>query len=226
MPVHKRADDAVASRPSRIGRRGRLVLASFLMLFVELVLIRWSAANVVYLAYFTNFVLLASFLGIGVGFLRARASRDLSSAAPIALAAFALFVVLSPVQVGRYGGDDRLFVGLFGWFALPPWIELPAIFVGVVVVMALVAERVARLFVLYPPLEAYRLDILGSIAGIAAFSAMSFAGAPPLVWAIVIAASLAVLAGRPMRPLGRIALAAVVIRSSYATRPADRIRPD
>jgi SAM-dependent methyltransferase len=211
MPAHRRLDDTVARRRSGIGRRGRLVLASFLMLFVELALIRWSAANVVYLAYFTNFVLLASFLGIGVGFLRARASRDLSSAAPIAIAAFALFVVLFPVQVGRYGGDSRLFVGLFGWYALPPWIELPAIFLGVVVVMALVAERVARLFVLFPPLEAYRLDILGSIAGIAAFSVMSFAGAPPVVWAVVIAASLAVLAGRRMRPLGRIALAAIVV---------------
>ena len=49
--------------------RWRLVLLSFLMLFTELALIRWTAANNVYLAYITNFVLLASFLGIGVGFL-------------------------------------------------------------------------------------------------------------------------------------------------------------
>ena len=55
----------------------RLVLLSFLMLFVELGLIRWSGAYIVYLSFFTNFVLLASFLGVGVGFLRARASGDL-----------------------------------------------------------------------------------------------------------------------------------------------------
>ncbi len=55
----------------------RLILLSFLMLFVELGLIRWSGAYVVYLAFFTNFVLLASFLGVGVGFLRARARGDL-----------------------------------------------------------------------------------------------------------------------------------------------------
>ena len=51
--------------------RTRLVLLAFLMLFVELTLIRWLGANVLYLAYFSNIVLLGSFLGIGLGFLRA-----------------------------------------------------------------------------------------------------------------------------------------------------------
>ena len=60
-----RARPALADRP-------RLVLASFLMLFVELGLIRYTSANVVYLVHLTNFVLLASFLGIGLGFLRGR----------------------------------------------------------------------------------------------------------------------------------------------------------
>ena len=47
------------------GPRLRLFLLSFLMLFVELALIRWTASDIVYLSYFTNFVLLGSFLGIG-----------------------------------------------------------------------------------------------------------------------------------------------------------------
>ena len=51
--------------------RWRLFLASVLMLFLELSLIRWLGANVVHLSYFSNFVLLGSFLGIGLGFLRA-----------------------------------------------------------------------------------------------------------------------------------------------------------
>ena len=41
----------------------RLVLLSGLMLFVELALIRWTGSNVVFLSYFSNFVLLGSFLG-------------------------------------------------------------------------------------------------------------------------------------------------------------------
>src|ERR671916_3110724 len=65
-------------RASRaVGDRLRLVLLSFLLLFVELALIRWTGSNVVYLSYFSNFVLLGSFLGIGVGFLRAGSRTNL-----------------------------------------------------------------------------------------------------------------------------------------------------
>ena len=59
--------------PPGPGNRTRLVLASALMLFIELALIRWTSSNNLYLVHLTNFVLLASFLGIGVGFLRGRA---------------------------------------------------------------------------------------------------------------------------------------------------------
>ena len=65
-----------------ISDRPRLMLLSFLMLFVELSVIRWTGANVVYLAYFSNLVLLGSFLGIGLGFLwagRSSASRRSTS---------------------------------------------------------------------------------------------------------------------------------------------------
>lgn len=43
-------DDAAGDR-HLIADRPRLVLLSFLMLFVELAIIRWAGANVVYLAY-------------------------------------------------------------------------------------------------------------------------------------------------------------------------------
>src|SRR5438876_10100303 len=55
--------------------RARMLALSFLMLFVELALIRWTGSNILYLSYFSNFILLASFLGIGLGFLRADARR-------------------------------------------------------------------------------------------------------------------------------------------------------
>src|SRR3954463_8306967 len=107
--------------------RLRLVLLSFLMLFVELALIRWAGSNVVYLSYFSNFVLLGSFLGIGVGFLRAgRADpddntrprpwyrrlrgRNLFPYAPVALAVLVAFVRFFPVEV-RQTGSDLIFFG-------------------------------------------------------------------------------------------------------------------
>src|SRR5215212_8606492 len=85
--------------------RPRLVLSSALMLFVELALIRWTGSNVVHLSYFSNFVLLGSFLGIGLGFLRADRTKIRPFYSPITLAALVLFVETFPVTVDR--GQDN-----------------------------------------------------------------------------------------------------------------------
>jgi len=177
----------------------RLVLLSSLMLFVELALIRWIGSNVIYLSYFSNFVLLGSFLGIGVGFLRARAKTDLFLWAPFALTLLVLFVSKFPVTIDR-SGSNLLFFGDFARSGLPLWATLPVIFLVVAAVMAMIAEGVARRFAEFEPLEAYRLDIIGSIAGILAFSALSFANAAPIAWGIVVAALFAILlASKPLR---------------------------
>jgi hypothetical protein len=168
------------------------------MLFVELALIRWSAANNVYLAYLTNFVLLGSFLGIGIGFLRARSGPDLLPWTPVALAALVGFVLLFPVTYVSLSGSHPL-QGAFGWGPLPKAVSLPAIFALTVAVMACIGHGVARTFVRFEPLEAYRLDILGSIAGIVAFSALAFAEAPPVAWAAIAALALVAVLGRRTR---------------------------
>ncbi len=152
-PVPVRLGEEVQEVPRRggVGTRDmrdparRLFFASFAMLFIELALIRWIAAYVVYVAYFTNFVLLASFLGIGVGFLRADATRDRTRWVPVAVAGLAGAVFGLAVEGGR-SAEGRRFIGLFGAPALPDWILLPLVFLGVVVAMALVAEAVGRLF--------------------------------------------------------------------------------
>src|SRR5215813_14042429 len=52
--------------------RVRIFLLAFSMLFFELLCIRWITSYVRFLSYFNNFVLFASFLGIGLGILTAR----------------------------------------------------------------------------------------------------------------------------------------------------------
>ncbi|MBA3691419.1 MAG: spermidine synthase, partial [Actinobacteria bacterium] len=191
------------------GRAVALVAASFSMLFTELALIRWAAAYVVYLAYFTNFVLLASFLGIGLGFLRPQRAARWVAWAPLAVAAVGGFILLFPVRVAQVD-QVRGFAGLFGMFALPIWVTLPIIFVGVVVAMACIASRVGALLGGFPPLEAYRLDILGSIAGTVAFATASLFQLRPAVWGLAIAGGLwAAGGGATLRRLERIGLLAV-----------------
>lgn len=188
----------------------QLAFASFLMLFVELALIRWTAANNVYVTNATNFVLLASFLGIGVGFLNARSSRDFVRWAPLLLLALVAFVLCFPVILATLAGPDP-YQGLLGMRALPRPVSLTVVFVLSTLVMAGFGQAVARLFVQYRPLRAYRLDIAGSIVGIAAFTLLSFLDAPPAFWGVVAAGGLVVLLGGKSARWWQLAAAAVVV---------------
>jgi hypothetical protein len=195
------------------GSRLRLVLLSFLMLFVELALIRWTGANNVHLAYLTNFVLLASFLGIGVGFLRADRGPELFPWAPVALALLVGFVLAFPVDLNTLDGPARLH-GAFGMDALPLWLSLSAVFVLTTATMAGIGHGVARLFVRFAPLEAYRLDIGGSIAGIVVFSALSFLRLPPIAWGLIASALFVVLLGRRVQLLALVAIVTLLALES------------
>ncbi len=154
------------------------------MLFVELALIRWTAANNVYVTNATNFVLLASFLGIGVGFLNARSKRDYLRWTPLALLGLVAWELAFPVILATQSGPHP-YQGLRGAAALPKPLTLTIVFVLSVAVMAGFGQAVARIFIQFKPLRAYRLDIAGSIAGIVVFSVLSFLDLPPLAWAVI-----------------------------------------
>src|SRR5258707_11525708 len=95
-----------SERAEQPASAARLAFASFLMLFVELALIRWVGANNVFVNNATNFVLLASFLGIGIGFLNARAERDFVRWTPLALLVLVAFVLAFPVMVATLSGPN------------------------------------------------------------------------------------------------------------------------
>ncbi len=186
------AGQAEARPDIRPRDQARLVFASFMMLFVELALIRWVTANNVYVTRATNFVLLASFLGIGIGFLNARARRDYLRWTPVVLLALVGFVLAFPVILATLSGPHPL-QGLRGTPALPQPVSLGIIFLLVTGVMAGLGQAVARIFVRFQPLSAYRLDIIGSIAGITVFSVLSFMDLPPAGWGVISGVGLAVL---------------------------------
>lgn len=185
------------------------------MLFVELVAIRWSGAWVVHLSYFANFVLLGSFLGIGIGFLRAHRGPDLFAWSPVVIAFFLGIVMAFPAQIDRTGGD-LVFFGVRPT-GLPAWILLPLVFCATAASLATVAHGVAVRFARFPPLEAYRLDILGSILGIVVFSALAFAGLGSVTWGITIVASTLWLLGRPslLQAVALTALLSVLALGTY-----------
>jgi hypothetical protein len=188
----------------------RLVTLSLLMLFVELALIRWTAANNVHLANITNFVLLASFLGIGVGFLSAGARYSLFRVAPVSLAVLVGFALAFPVKLVSLRGPHE-FEGISGHYPLSQWVSLPIIFVLVVLVMSGLGQATARTFTNFEPLDAYRYDIIGSVVGIALFSGLSFIGLPPIAWGAVVAVLFVLLLGIRQQWWQWLAITAVVV---------------
>ncbi len=193
---------------SSVNRR-RLVLLSFLMLFVELALIRWLGANIIYLSFFSNLVLLGSFLGIGLGFLSASPRSVWSRYFPWVLFLLVALVATFPVQVDRID-QQVLFFGDPEPSGLPIWLVVPVIFALVVAILAMIAQAVAQVFATLPPLEAYRLDIGGSLLGILAFTGLSFLRAPPVVWGVVVAA-VSIVSIPALRRIDRWALAGVAV---------------
>lgn len=197
------------------GDKARLILLSFLMLFVELALIRWLGSNVVYLSYFSNFVLLGSFLGIGIGFVRQKSMINLFQLAPVLLALLIIMVLAFPIRID-HGGQELIYFGTDAatQHTLPLWLVLPVIFVMVTVIMAAIAEEVATSFRLFAPLEAYRLDIMGSLIGISFFMLLSFLGASPVWWGCVVCMTFAILfltGSNSINKLGKIQLVALFL---------------
>jgi SAM-dependent methyltransferase len=189
----------------------RLALTSASLLFVELLLLRWIPANVTYIGFFSNFLLMASFLGIGVGILIGRRFRA-PSLLPLALLLLAVvaLVLFAKLDV-QIRATNEIFFGLAESNAADVnFIVLPLVFVLVAAVMAALALPLGPLLVALPPLRAYAVDIAGSLAGIALFSALATLSAQPPVWFAVLALLLAPLAGAHLTRWSIASLAAML----------------
>ena len=161
-----------------------IFLASFLVLFLEVALIRWMPSYIRLLSFFSNFILLASFLGIGVGCLLASSRRRL----------FYLFPVLQLLVIGAvFAGRLEIAVpsSTSIYFSsgtnnsvrlVESTLLLPMLFVAVAALFVALAQRMAREMSVGAPLRAYTMNLAGSLAGVIAFGACSWLQLPPTAW--------------------------------------------
>jgi hypothetical protein len=164
------------------------------------------------LAYFSNFILLAAFLGIGVGCLLASIRARLFNWFPLVLFALVAIVYFFRLEVAVQSSGDIFFSS--GTPQKVVTVEstylLPVLFVIVAALFAALAQRMAAEMSALPPLAAYTINILGSLAGVIAFAVLSWREAPPQYWF-----SLMLLASGPLlvepetassrRPMQRLA---------------------
>jgi SAM-dependent methyltransferase len=184
-----------------------LVLISLLILFLELAAIRWFPAHVLYLTFFTNVVLLASFLGMSVGCLAAGHQRTYLTWTPlllvVALAAAHAVEISSRsfarfVDVGNQASPQQVFFGTeyhsqdLSRYAIP--VELLCGFFFLIIALAFVGpgQELGRALKRWPQrVQAYTLNIIGSIAGIVLFAACSWLELSSFWWFLLIAAGIA-----------------------------------
>ena len=185
----------------------KLFLSSFLVLFLEIALIRWMPAYIRLLAYFSNFILLASFLGCGLGCMLVRTRRRLFMLFPpiqliviVAVDRLRLEVTV-PSTTSLYfssGTSDRV-------VPIESTLLLPVLFVAVALLFVTVAQRMARELERAAqaragqrrPLYAYTVNLLGSLVGVGAFALMSWLQVPPVAWfAVAFATALPFLVER------------------------------
>ncbi len=180
-----------------------LFLISFLILFFELTCIRWFGSVVIFLTFFTNIALMASFLGVAVGCLAASRPRNFMSAfIPCVLLAVGLAYGLlwgyfrfensvaidfgsqkSPQQV-YFGTDSR--VPDPARFVVPIEAIAGAFYVLIAVIFIGPGQVMGRRFDAIPNrLTAYSADIVGSLTGIAAFGAASYFQVPATFWFLI-----------------------------------------
>ena len=196
----------------------RLLLTSATILFVELLLIRWIPANVKYIGYFSNFVLMASFLGIGLGIILGRRGVRLPlSPFPLLLLATTTLVTAAQLNV-QFGGENEIFYGVdLSNSADVNFVVLPLIVVLVTAMLTSLALPLGPLLRSMPPLKAYAIDIAGSMIGIAGFAILSLIGTSPVLWFAIVGVLLLLLSlgegPTPWSAVGGMAMVLVVLGS-------------
>jgi hypothetical protein len=177
--------------------RMRIFLVSFTMLFFELLCIRWVPSYVRYLSYFNNFLLMASFLGIGLGMLAARRKRFWFPPFPLMLLILVIVVAVNRFDL-RVASTQVLYYGAGEAESAQAenFIVLPIIFGLVTLCFIPLGRAFGQLITQVRPLTAYTFDIIGSLLGIAFFSIIAYFASPPAIWFALLAIPLLLLASR------------------------------
>ncbi|RJP72760.1 MAG: hypothetical protein C4532_05640 [Candidatus Abyssobacteria bacterium SURF_17] len=176
----------------------RLFYISVILLFLELLVIRWLSAELRIFAYFHNLVLIICFLGIGLGC--AGSQRRSSFLTPLFILAFLVFFIYCPIDLGIFSLREITdYLGNLKDFVI--WYQVSSsglkrvweIVFGVGM-LSLLTAGIVYLFIPFGqllgqllsesqrPIRAYTINILGSLVGIVLFTVLSFFSSPPVVW--------------------------------------------
>lgn len=181
---------------------GTLFVVSFVVLFVEVMLIRYCGSQIRIFSFYKNVPLVGCFLGLGLGCCRGGGSSRDARAFLLWLIPLGAFLAQGALIVDGYlaewtakgsseqvlgdvvytqpssGGEvwrSQLWMGLF----------CVAVLVAVTLLFQFLGRLLGEAFTGVPRLPAYTVNILGSLLGILGFVVMSYLRTPPWVWFLV-----------------------------------------
>ncbi len=205
-----------------------LFVVSALILYLELVLIRWIGTEIRIFAYLGNLILVVCFFGVGVGCYQAEKPVAFSRLG-INLLLIAMLVAnpfhiaaldLTRVSQLLNAFEDSLIWGVTS-VASASRILAGLTIVGILAYLVLytfvpAGQMLGRAFQRHPKVvRAYSVNIAGSLAGVWLFNAISWTAVPPPIWFALAAAALLPLAIERRREVfvtaGLVAVAALVI---------------
>ncbi len=187
--------------------RSRILFISIAMLFTEIFLIRWISTEIRVFAYVSNLVLLACFIGIGVGCCFADRKGSLlwsyGFIGVLVLAVRSKVFVKITDYIAHFSDsviwqqtkpEDVLLPSVLGFL-------LTLIMFGIIVAVFIpMGQILGSLFNRsHEAIIAYSVNIVGSIAGTWLFALVAYFNAPPWVWLV-----LALLLGAPLISWSRI----------------------
>jgi len=226
VPVN--GQGASAGGPSREERRAawRLAAISFLTLFAELALIRYLSAETRFFGFYKTLALISCFLGLGAGAI-AGARGQGRRYFVVGIAALAVLVMIAAPHLDSLRPAS---VDEFVWMPRPQsgldtarfYLAMGLFFTLNTAVFFCGGQAVGAAFVGPPALTAYAANLLGSLAGTAAFTLVSYLELGPLWWFLVItgAGTLIFWGDRRMRLANLVAAAATVAAFALLATPA------
>ena len=170
----------------------KLLLASFLVLYFELVIIRYLSTEIRIFAYMKNLPLIASFFGIGLGMVRRSPPKVLWRLFPFI--AFLLFFQISFAPLLNlthtpFPAKDYYVYGTKNISGMKDalifiWVMSEILFLTVaffLVLGTIVGEQLSC----HAPLCGYGANLVGSLLGIVTFTVLAFYNLSPFIWILL-----------------------------------------
>ena len=208
-----------------------LALWSLLSLFMELLMIRWVSSEIRIFAYFKNFVLIACFLGFGLGcYLSRRKINFLLILVPLVVlttliqlpwAALRAMISQLPAFIGASSGAQLW--GVPSALSIPMLAAATAVIVPIFGLVVFLFVPMGQLVGWYLEsssngILAYSVNVVAALLGIILYTLLCFFSQPPATWLLVGGLILIVLLWSVPR-LRWVSLAAFVICMGFLKLP-------